>query len=232
SATEPLIACEHCGSIFRRHVLQRGETATCVRCGTVLWRYCGISLSNWLALALPALSVFVIANAYPVVSMAVQGMTRQASLLDAVSMTWRQGYEATAIMTGLAGFAMPLAQLLLLLWVLFPLTMGREPAGFRPIIRILGMLRPWCMVPVFLLGVLVSVVKLAGMAAVAPAPGLFAFGALTILLTLLDRLSPHALWRYAEEMGVVSNEPPHCAPGQVLTGCHLCGQVQAVAKPA
>ena len=226
--TEPLIACEHCGNIFRRHELQRGETATCARCGTILWRYCGINLSSWLALALTTLIVFVVANAYPVISMSVQGMTRQASLLDAVMMTWRQGYHATAIMTGLAGFGVPLSYVFVLLWVLFPLAMGREPLGFRPIMRVLGALKPWSMVPVFLLGVLVSVVKLAGMASVSPAPGLFAFGALTILLTLLDRLSPHAMWRYAEEIGVVPIHVPHREAGEVLTGCHVCGQVQAL----
>jgi len=226
--TEPLIACEHCGNIFRRHILQQGETATCARCGTVLWRYCGISLSSWLALSLTGLIVFVVANAYPVIGMSVQGMTREASLLNAVSMTWSQGYMMTAIMTGLAGFGVPLAYLIVLLWVLFPLRVGREPVGFRPIMRLLGALRPWSMVPVFLLGVLVSVVKLAGMASVSPEPGLFAFGILTILLTLLDRLSPHALWRYAEQMGVVPIYVPHREPDHVLTGCHVCGQVQSV----
>lgn len=230
--TEPLIACEHCGNIFRRHELQRGETATCARCGTVLWKYSGISLSGWLALGLTALIVFVVANAYPVISMSVQGMTRDASLLDAVIMTWNQGYVLTAVMTGLAGFAVPLTSLVLLLWVLFPLTMGREPLGFRPIMRLFGALRPWGMVPVFLLGVLVSVVKLAGMASVSPQPGLFAFGILTILMTLLSRLSPHALWRYAEQEAVVPIHTPKREPGKVLTGCHVCGQVQAVPAQA
>lgn len=226
--TEPLIACEHCGNIFRRHELQRGETASCARCGTTLWKYSGISLSSWSALGVTALIVFVVANAYPVMSMSVQGMTRDASLLDAVIMTWDQGYVLTAAMTGMAGFAVPLASLILLLWVLFPLTMGRQPIGFRPIMRLYGALRPWGMVPVFLLGVLVAVVKLAGMASVSPQPGLFAFGILTILMTMLSRLSPHALWRYAEQEGVVPSYTPRRKAGEVLTGCHVCGQVQAV----
>lgn len=225
---EPLIACECCGTIFRRHTLQRGETATCARCGTMLWRYSGITLSGWLALTLTALIVFVVANAYPVIGMTVQGITREASLLDAVAMTWNQGYYATAIMTCLAGFVLPLVLLLLLLWVLLPLARGREPLGFRPVVRMLGLLRPWCMVPVFLLGVLVSVVKLASMASISPEPGLFAFGALTVLLTLVDRLSPHALWRFAEQIHVVPVHVPKLKAQHELTGCHVCGQVQAV----
>lgn len=68
------------------------------------------------------------------------------------------------------------------------------------------------MVPVFLLGVLVAVVKLAGMAAVSPGVGLFAFGVLTIFLTMLGRLTPHVLWRYAESDGWCRCMCPRPAP--------------------
>ncbi|CAB5512191.1 Intermembrane transport protein PqiA [Achromobacter anxifer] len=229
---QPLIECEHCASIYRRHQLEPGETANCARCGAILWRYSGLTLSNWLALAIAALIVFGVANAYPVASMSVQGMTQQASLLDAVSITWRQDHWVVALMTGAAGFALPMLQLTVLLWVLGLLSRGREPAGFRTAMRLLGVLRPWCMIPVFLLGVLVAVVKLAGMAAVSPGVGLAAFGALTVLLTMLGRLSPHVLWRYAETVGVVPVHVPQTSPDTVLTGCHVCGQVQALPRDA
>ncbi|WP_241074103.1 paraquat-inducible protein A [Achromobacter insuavis] len=228
--SQPLIECEHCASIYRRHQLEPGETANCARCGTILWRYSGLSLSNWLALAIAALIIFGVANAYPVASMSVQGMVQQASLLDAIGITWRQEHYAVAVMTGLAGFVLPLLQLAVLLWVLGPLSRGVEPAAFRGAMRLLGLLRPWCMVPVFLLGVLVAVVKLAGMAAVSPGIGLIAFGILTIFLTMLGRLTPHVLWRYAESEGVVPVHVPEAGPDVVLTGCHVCGQVQAVPR--
>ncbi|WP_238891518.1 paraquat-inducible protein A [Achromobacter insuavis] len=228
--SQPLIECEHCASIYRRHQLEPGETANCARCGTILWRYSGLSLSNWLALAIAALIIFGVANAYPVASMSVQGMVQQASLLDAIGITWRQEHYAVAVMTGLAGFVLPLVQLAVLLWVLGPLSRGVEPAAFRGAMRLLGLLRPWCMVPVFLLGVLVAVVKLAGMAAVSPGIGLIAFGILTIFLTMLGRLTPHVLWRYAESEGVVPVHVPEAGPDVVLTGCHVCGQVQAVPR--
>ena len=229
---QPLIECEHCASIYRRHQLKPGETANCARCGAILWRYSGLTLSNWLALAIAALIVFGVANAYPVASMSVQGMTQQASLLDAISITWRQGHWVVAIMTGLAGFALPMLQLTVLLWVLGPLSRGQEPVGFRQAMRLLGFLRPWCMIPVFLLGVLVAVVKLAGMAAVSPGIGLGAFGVLTVLLTMLCRLSPHVLWRYAETVGVAPVHVPQAGPAEILTGCHVCGQVQALPREA
>jgi len=188
AGTEPLIECELCGSVYRRRELAPRETASCSRCGSTLWRYSGLTLSNWLALALTALIVFGIANAYPVAFMSVQGMTQQASMLDAVIITWRQGHWVVALMTGLAGFGLPLLQL--------------------------------------------AVVKLAGMASVSPGMGLAGFGLLTVLLTMLGRLSPHVIWRYAESAGVVPVHVPRAGPDVVLAGCHVCGQVQALPRDA
>ncbi len=227
-APVPLIACEMCAAVFRRQALNLGETACCTRCGSTLWRHTRLLPAAWLALAITALIVFWIANAYPVASMSAQGMIQRASLPDALIVTWQQGHSLVAIMCGLAAFVLPLLQILILLWVLAPLTRGRLGPGFAPAMRLLGILRPWSMIPVFLLGVLVAVVKLSSMAAVAPGAGLLGFAILTVLLTILGRLSPHGIWRMAEEVGAVPAHVPQAAPDTVLTGCHVCGQVQAL----
>jgi len=228
-ASSVLIACEHCGIVHQRHALQPGETALCSRCGTVLWKHSRMTLSGWLALTITALIVFAIANLHPVVSMKVQGMSRAATLIDALVLTWRHQYWGVAIMTGLAGFLIPLVQLLLLSWMLAFLAAGRRPPAFGYLSRLVRAVIPWSMVPVFLLGVLVAVVKLAGMASVAPEPGLWAFGVLCILQTILNRLDGAALWHEAEARGIVA-ALPHPPNGQDLAGCHACGQVQALAS--
>lgn len=221
----PLIACEMCAAVFHREPLNPGEAACCTRCGNHLWRYSRLPLGAWLALALTALIVFLIANAYPIASMSVQGMVRLASLPDALMVTWQRGDRAVAVMCGLAAFALPLLQILLLLWILPPLRQQRVAPGFGPVLRLLALLRPWSMVPVFLLGVLVAVVKLAGMASVSPGAGLVGFALLTVLLTMLGRLSPDAICRLAEENGTLPVHVPRRHEGTVLAGCHVCGQV-------
>lgn len=230
--TQPLIACEHCASVQRRRSLRHGELAACGRCGTVLWRYSRLTLNDWLALAAASFIVFCIANAFPVARIEVYGAERSATLLDAIVITWQQHHWSVAIMTGTAGFALPLLQLLSLLWVLVPLARGRMPADMAQICRLLGWLRPWSMVPVFLLGAIVSLVKLAGSVQVHVGLGLPAFGLLTILLTMMGRLSPRALWRHAEDAGLAEAPEPRYLPGHVLAGCHACGLVQDLAEEA
>lgn len=229
-AARPLVACEMCAALFQRPLLQRDEAASCTRCGTLLWRHSRLTPSAWLALAIAALFVFLTANAFPIADMSVQGMRQSTSLPGALVANWRQGQFMVALMCGGMAFFLPLLQLLTLLWVLLPLSRGALAPGFAPALRLLGLLRPWSMVPVFLLGVLVAVVKLADMASVAPGIGLAGFAALTVLLTILGRLSPAALWRLAEQAGLAQAGQARKTPDTVLAGCHVCGQVQPLPR--
>lgn len=64
-------------------------------------------------------------------------------------------------------------------------------------LALLQSLRPWGMVEVFLLGVLVATIKLSGMATVIAGPALWAFVALTVLLTVVVSFDPRGLWDLA-----------------------------------
>jgi paraquat-inducible protein A len=75
----------------------------------------------------------------------------------------------------------------------------RRTAGFGILVRVLQMLRPWGMIEVFLLGVLVAIVKLSSLAQVVAGPALWAFMGLTVLLTAVLSFNPRAFWEMAFE---------------------------------
>lgn len=66
-------------------------------------------------------------------------------------------------------------------------------------VRAMQSLRPWGMVEVFLLGVLVALVKLSSIATVIPGPALWAFMALTVLLTAILAFDPRGFWEMLDE---------------------------------
>jgi len=74
-----------------------------------------------------------------------------------------------------------------------------RPAGFSILVRAMQSLRPWGMIEVFLLGVLVAIVKLSSMARVLPGPALWAFVALTVLLTAVLSFDPRGFWQVVFE---------------------------------
>jgi paraquat-inducible protein A len=65
----------------------------------------------------------------------------------------------------------------------------------RRIFRMALALRPWSMTEIFILGILVSVFKLAKMASIIPGIALFAFLALVFVLAAISAsLDPRAVW--------------------------------------
>lgn len=212
SGTAHQLVCHHCGAKYQRVELAPGESARCLRCDSVLESYSRFSASEWLAIVVAALIVFAIANAYPEVTLFVQGKGQSASLLDAVRVTWDSGYPEVAAMTFAAGFLLPMLHLCVLLWILGALGFGRLPLFFEGSLRVLDALTPWCMVPVFLMGVLVAVVKMAGLASLVPGIGLFATAVLAILITMLAGLNSHKLRAMALDLGLDMPEERHAPP--------------------
>jgi paraquat-inducible protein A len=187
-----------------------------------------VPLQGWIALVVGALVIFAIANCFPIAKLTLQGLTVDASLPGALWMTWRQGHEVLAIMTGLFGFWLPLTQLLFLLWALMAVHSGRLPGDFNYGMRFFHFAGSWSMIPVLMLGILVAMVKFSGLATLTVGPALWAFAILTFLLTGLGRLTAHRLWSYAEEAGLVSASGPHLSMDKPLASCGACGFVQNI----
>lgn len=223
---QPLIACPQCACLHERAPIPVGAQARCRRCDHVLYRRSRLGPSGWLAVNITALIVFALANCFPIATLRVSGMTLDATLPDAIILTWVQGHEAVAVMTGLFGFALPLAQLLFLLWALLELCRGRLPADFGHGMRVLAAMPAWSMVPVLMLGILVAIVKLSDLAALGTGPGLWAFAALTVLMTALSRVGAQHLWREAEDAGLVEASGAALAEGLPVAACESCGCVQ------
>ena len=190
-----LIACEGCDALYERPHLRSREVARCPRCDTLLDRGWGRAHERMLPLTVACLILFAIANLFPIVEIELQGLSSQTTLAGAVLQLTRGGMPEVAVLVLATTILFPLSQLCILLYLLLPITVrGVRPAGFNILVRAMQVLRPWGMIEVFLLGVLVAIVKLAGMAKVLPGAALWAFMVLTVLLTALLAFEPKAFW--------------------------------------
>ncbi|MCI4430727.1 MAG: paraquat-inducible protein A, partial [Burkholderiales bacterium] len=128
------------------------------------------------------------------------GMSVEASLPEAIVQTWDTGQQAVAVLAGATAFGFPLLVILLRLYVLVPLVLGRRSAAFLPAMRALHWVTRWSMVEVFLLGTLVAIVRSAGMATVVPGVGIYCYAALTVLLSAEHVAGLHDLWWRADRL--------------------------------
>lgn len=173
--------CRECDALQKVPSLSRGELLACCRCGAHLRDSHGERLHRVLPLTIAAGVCFVLANSWPIVSIEVAGNRASTSLLGAILALYEQGVPGVALIVLLTGFVAPAAQLVLLAYALSSLAAPHRLSGISRIVRLLQALRPWSMAEVFMLGALVSLVKLAGVARVIPSIGLWSLSAVIVL---------------------------------------------------
>jgi len=195
---DSLVVCGQCGLAHRWQPLQDASQARCTRCDAVLGRSHRLSLQGILALTLAAAAAYLIAINAPLMSLALRGSAETATLVEAVSMAWQDDQQIIAILAGITALLAPGAFIALRLYVLIPVAAGRKPPGFAWCVRALHQAARWNMVEVFTIGVLLSLVRLAGLADTSPGPGLFALGAMTVLFAAIESAGLKHLWWHVQ----------------------------------
>lgn len=174
--------------------MRRGEIARCARCSAVLYRGGQQDVDRWLALTVAAAIAFVIANVCPVIRINLQGLHNETTLWQAAAALAHGAAAPIALPTALSVILVPFLQISLLGWILIHARAGRRAPGFAQAMRMLAALRPWGMIEVCLLGILVAVIKLSSMLQVVAGAGLWATAALMVLITLIASRDVHGLW--------------------------------------
>ena len=215
-----LSLCEECDLLQRSPLPPRGSSH-CVRCGHQLHRHRPASLDRTLAFALTGLILFIVANSFPFLSFEMQGQRTETTLFSGVADLTEQGKGEVAAVVFFTAILAPGLQLALLLIVLAPLKLGRDlPPGYPRLFRWFKTMVPWGMMDVFLIGILVSVVKLADMATIVPGTSLFAFVALIFVLAAAQAsLDPDIVWERVPLPQRVRRPP---RPGERMLGCDVC----------
>jgi paraquat-inducible protein A len=196
---DTMIACHECDLIHHLQPLAENTMARCTRCGAILYRRRRNSLERTLALTIGGMILFVLANSFPFLAMKIDTQVQQSTLLTGIKELYAQGMWEIALLVLLTTVLLPFIQLSSMLYVLLPIKFNRKPWMMVPIFRLLQKIQPWSMMEVFMLGILVSIVKLAGMAKMIPGASLFAFLALIFVLAASTAtLDPHLVWERVE----------------------------------
>ena len=197
--TKNLIACHECDLLHRIPVQQGSGVARCRRCNALLHRNVRNSLDRTLALTFAGVILFVVANTFPLLAFKLQGQETQTTLISGVQDLYDQGMWEIAILVLLTTIIVPLIQLLIHIYVLLPLKFNRTPWKMAAIFRISSGLGAWSMMEVFLIGIIVSVVKLVGMAQIIPGLALWSFALLIVILAAASvNLDPQIVWKRVE----------------------------------
>jgi len=199
--TNNLVACPECDALQREIALAPGAAADCVRCGAELFRDKPHSLDRTLALMVAAAFVFTFANVFPLMELDAQGIRTTSTIFGTVMALQETGWPVIALVVFMTTIAVPLLQLAAALYILVPLRIGFVPRGLTTSVRVLDAIWPWGMTEVFLLGAIVSLVKLTQMATIHTGVALYMIGAYMLLITAsVAAFEPRVLWKRVEEL--------------------------------
>lgn len=194
---DSLVVCEQCGLPHRCTPMGGREIARCVRCDAVIGRGHHLPITAVLALTATAAAAWLVVMTAPLMSISLRGGTEAATLPQSIRAAWQGGQEIVAVVAALTALIAPAAFIALRLYVLAPLAAGRRPPGFAWCVRLLHQARRWNMIEVFTVGVLLSLVRLSGLADTAPGPGLYALGVVTLLFAAIESAGLKHLWWHA-----------------------------------
>lgn len=195
------IGCLECDLLVSLAPLAPRERAKCPRCGHLLTTHSPDGVTRSLAFALASAVLLALALSFPFLSLQASGLEQVMTLPRSAWELWQGGYPPIAVLVMGPIIAIPAMMIATLVALLVPLSRGMPASWLVPAGRLLFFLNPWSMVEVFVIGVIVSLVKIGSMATVILGISFWAYVAFALCFTAaLTNLDRFQLWQRIEEL--------------------------------
>lgn len=236
--SQQLIACEECGLVVRIPDIDQGQKAHCPRCNHSLTKINAKPYQSMIAVSVACLIMLVLSVSFPFMSFSVQGLSQEITLMHAAKML-AEFHNALlgALLLGTV-LVLPGIYVSLILFLHLQALKTRQNALSKKhqrsatvLCRIIFRVEPWLMVDVFLIGVLVSLIKIAALAEIGMGNSFWAFCLYTVLvvkcISMVDRS-----WLWGHFIPVI--DVPNIKEGDTHhthnhIGCHTCHQLNPIA---
>ncbi|WP_415899156.1 PqiA/YebS family transporter subunit [Neptuniibacter sp. QD48_11] len=221
------VACHCCDLIQEIPDLAPGLKAHCRRCGHQLTAKVPNSIDRAIAFAISALIFLFLSLPFPFLAFQSQGREQEVSLAQSGFDLLQLGFPILALLLLCFIILIPALLLSAYLAILIPLKLDHSRRWMYQVTRLLFTLHPWGMAEVFLIGVLVSLVKIAGMADIVIGMSFWAYVLFAICLiatiTSVDKLQ---LWHQLDHCAGIERAKVQVSEGsalkQEMISCHHC----------
>ncbi len=194
--------CHECDLVCEERAIAPGQVGRCPRCRAPLSAPPPDSAQAHLALALTGCVAVLVLNAFPLLALKFQGARRETTLAGAALEMWDRGMHLVALLVLLTTVLAPAVQVGLHALVLWRLHARRGWPALQGPLRWLHQLQPWSMGEVFLLGLLVSLVKVRHLADIVLGPAFWACVALIFITAALNgRVDARTVWLWSRSQG-------------------------------
>lgn len=195
STASARIACHECDLLLSLPALHHGQKASCPRCNYTLTIFHTNIEHRLLAFSLSGLTFLFFANLFPFMSFRASGQERVITLLQSVNTLADEGSKLLAIVVLVSIITIPALVLLAATYVSASLLRSQLLPATKTVLRWLIHLLPWSMAEIFLVGILVSYIKIAALADVTFGLSFYAYALfnLSLIVTVVN-IDKRQLW--------------------------------------
>ena len=219
------LACPHCDQLVTIPTLSHGEYAYCSNCKTLLSRHIDTREQKVLALSISSLILLFSGLLYPFIAFSNQGLTQSITLLDAAKILLQQNNLFVAALIDITIIALPcivLSAFTLLHSHFFNILPEKI---IKILLKLIHYLKPWVMSEIFLVGVLISMIKIMAIADITFGLSFFSFSGFVVCYALtLYYFDSHTLWLKLsnKDKNLLVTENGQRASEENLRACHVC----------
>ncbi|USH05389.1 paraquat-inducible protein A [Grimontia kaedaensis] len=229
-----LIACNECGLVSAIPHMEGSSKASCPRCGHTLVRQVENSASKVQAYGTSCLVMLLLSCVFPFMSFSASGISNKISLLDALEVFHTFDNNALAAMLLITIIVLPaiyISLVMFLFHVANKSSKGREvntpPSLLKQLSRLVFRAEIWLLVDIFLVGVIVSLVKIASLADVELGTAFWTYCAYSTLVVFFSRaIDKEWLWENLFPTYTSRDVKPgdtHLSGNHI--GCRVCQQI-------
>ena len=192
---DKLIICHKCHTVHEKFELKDKEKAFCSRCNVLLYQHDEQMINKALALVSTAFIALFIAFEFTIVTINIQGLEQSLTFSSLFVTIVEHEQYVIGVMFLFLIVILPITILLATLILLFFLKI--EKAGYltKRLLILLARLKPWSMVDIFFISLLVAMVKLFDVANIEVGIAFIAFIFTLILDIVISKsLGFHELW--------------------------------------
>ena len=231
-----VVACPDCDKLLEKQNIPDGKVVHCPRCGSLLHTTVHNSLQKSIALSLAGLVIYIPAITLPIMTFTVAGLKGSGSVVDAMLALFESNYYFVGLMVLLVSIVFPLLKLGLLFLSSVSIAAGHVSRFVIGMFRLYKHLSEWGMVEVYMLGILVSIIKMYSMAMIHYDIGLFCFIGLVILTVWSSTVVDDQRFWILIEQQQKKNDPGEAESSEFNPGaetaqeaglirCHDCGKL-------
>ncbi len=229
-----LIACEECGLVVNLPIIHHGHKAVCPRCKHTLTKVSKDQYRTMIAYVIACLIMLVLSLCFPFMSFNAQGLSQEIKLLHAAQMLTTHQNTLLGLLLFTTVIVLPAIYITTLGYLYAKAgkasTRELDGNGIRHCImlcRVLFYIQPWLMVDVFLVGVLVSLIKIASLAEVSMGSSFWTFCVFALLVVkCLSMVDKFWLWeQFVQNKTVIGVSAGDCHQTGNHQACHTCHQI-------